>query len=104
MSGVTQQLALSINEQTKLLEYVVNKRRSACKKKQTKRSEFLDSTQNVILMLSSVNSYLIPNKPTVLCRNFYTKKLTTKSQDFLNKKLAAADCIAPVNSGCVLAL
>ena len=102
--GVSQQLALSIEEQTKFLELVVEKRHEAHKEKQTKWSNLPDSTQNLILMASLVNGDRIPNKPTVLCRKFYTKKVATKAQTFLNKKLAAAGCIASVNSGCVLAL
>ena len=60
--------------------------------------------QNLILMASSVGSDWIPNKPNVLCCKFYTKKVATKSQAFLNKTLVAAGCITSVNSGCVLAL
>ena len=55
-------------------------------------------------MASTVNSNRIPHKPTVLCQEFYTKKVATKAQVFLNKTLAAAGCIASVDSGCFLAL
>ena len=55
-------------------------------------------------MTSSVEDGRIPNKPAVLCHEFYTKKIATKAQAFLNKTLAAAGCIASVNSGCILAL
>ena len=101
---VSQQLVLSIKEQTKLLESVTDKCRNARKEKQTKWSDLLDSMQNLILMASLVNSGRIPNKPTVLCHKFYTKKVAKKSQAFLNKTLVAAGCIAFVDNGCVLAL
>ena len=102
--SVSQQLALIIEEQTKFLELVVNKRCDACKEKRTKWSDLLESTQNLILMASSVDGKRILNKPTTLYREFYTKKVATKAQAFLNETLAAAGCIASVYSGWILAL
>ena len=83
-SGVSQQLALSIKEQTKFLELVVDKRCNIRKEKQTKWFDLLDSTQNLILMVSSIDGDQIPNKPTILCQKFDTKKVAIKSQAFLN--------------------
>ena len=60
--------------------------------------------QNLILLELMVNGGRIPNKPTFLCREFYTRKVATKAQAFVTKTLVAAGCIASVDSGCVLAL
>ena len=103
VSGVSQQLVLCIKEKTKFLKLVVDKRRNACKEKWTKWSGLPNSMQNLTPMTSSVNSYQIPNKATVLFHKFYTNKEDTKDQAFLNKMIAAASCIASVDSGCVLA-
>ena len=65
-SGITQQIALSIKEQTKFLESIVNKRYNDCKDKHTKWSDLPDSMQNLIVMASSVDSNKTPNKQTLL--------------------------------------
>ena len=62
----------------KFLNSVVDKRCNACEEKRTKLFDLLESMQNLILMVSSVDSDCIPNKPTILCRDFYTERLLPK--------------------------
>ena len=104
MLGVSKKLALSIKEQTKILKSVIDKHHDARKEKRAKWSDLPDSTQNLILMASSIEGDWIPTEPTILCHKFYTKKVAIKTHAFLNKTLAAAGCIASIDSGFILAL
>ena len=104
-SQVMQQLNLSVQKQTDLIERLDSAKQSDNDAKKAKFTDLTDSTRNLILNASSSNGEVTPGTPNKLCAEFYSKKTASKARDFLQDSLTNTfSCIVSLDQGMATAL
>ena len=99
-SQVMQQLNLSVQKNTDLIERLDSAKESDRDSKKAKFDDLSDSSKNLILNASSNNGEVTPGAPNRLCAKFYSKKTSAKAKDFLQDTLTNTfNCIISLDHG-----
>ena len=82
-----QQLAVSVQNQTDLIEELKQSRTEASKEKKQKFADLHESAQRLVLNASSQNGEVTPANPSTNCITFYSKSSAAKAANYLTSTL-----------------
>ena len=98
-------LATNIQNQTSMMERLIDKRDAEKEGKKSKFENLSDSSKNLMLNASSPDGEYVPLTPQASCTNFFSKKDGAKARDLLEETLELKiGCVVSVDKGAALAL
>ena len=99
------QLAISIQNQTDLMEKMAQARATERNERASKFDDLPDTSRQLILFASSPDGEYCPSVPVNFCANFYKQKTATKALQVLTETLQTTyGCIVRMDNGSALAL
>ena len=98
-------LASNIENQTSVMERILQKRDSEKENKKSKFENLPESSQNLIKNASSPDAEFVPQTPLENCVEFFKKKDAARARDYLEEVLELKfGCVVSVDRGAALAL